>query len=49
MAKRRRVRWDRILVAGLILLFLLSAITGIGRHFEKGTAAAPETPAAEEK
>ena len=33
----------------LILLFLLSAITGIGRHFEKGTAAAPETPAAEEK
>lgn len=33
----------------LILLFLLSAITGIGRRFEKGTAAAPETPAAEEK
>ena len=33
----------------LILLFLLSAITGIGRHFEKGTAAAPETQAAEEK
>ena len=33
----------------LILLFLLSAITGIGRRFEKGPAAAPETPAAEEK
>ena len=32
----------------LILLFLLSAITGIGRRFEKSTAAAPEKPAAEE-
>ena len=32
----------------LILLFLLSAITGIGRRFEKSAAPAPEKPAAEE-
>ena len=43
------VQWGQRPPEWLILLFLLSAITGIGRHFEKGTAAAPETPAAEEK
>ena len=32
----------------LILLFLLSAITGIGRRFEKSAAPAPEKPVAEE-